>query len=183
MKALRRPRLIVGTVLLLAVLVSVLRMAPRLSKRRADDIERVAEARALESAIDAEPALRDSLAHTLAEFVALAPRLVAGRTHAEAAATVVAWLNGIASRSSLKVRRAESLPDSAPGPLETVSIHAEVEGDIAGITRFLAETERGLPMLTVGSMAVTALEPFGRLSSETLRLELTASGFYLVGER
>jgi hypothetical protein len=139
-------------------------------------------ARRSRAAVAGESATRDSLGIALHDFVGLAPRLLAGRTHAEAAATLVSWVTGAASGGALRVRRAESVADSGQGTLRRVRVRAELEGDIAGVTRFIGSVERGNPLLSVTTMAITAPDPSARPgAAEVLRLEVTIAGWYVGG--
>lgn len=170
--------------LTLVAAVVALRVVPFAHARVAQKHE-LARARALTLAaaremVAGEPATRESLQVALREFVALAPRLLDGRSQAEAGATLVSWISGAASGASLKVRRAESLADSGSGVLRRVRVRAELEGDVAGITMFLRDAEQGDPVLSIPMLAVTAVSPTeAGPAPEIIRVEIVLTGWYL----
>ena len=130
--------------------------------------------------VDAEPALRDSLRVALAEVVGLAPLLLDGGTRAEAAASLSGWLSATSAQLRFRVRRVESLPDSSAGPIASVRLRANIEGDIACLGGLLRLVERGSLLLTVVEIGVTALDPASPSSApEILRVEVVIGGLYL----
>lgn len=131
--------------------------------------------------IAALPQLKDSLADLLPQVVALAPEMTSQGTAADASADLTAAVRLSATRAGLRVVRTDPLPDSAAGVLGVVAVHAQFEGDIAGLTRALKTVETGSPTLTVRALSVDAPTPSGRRdAAEVLRLELTVAGYYLV---
>jgi hypothetical protein len=134
----------------------------------------------VEDVVERRPAVRDSLAQTFQDIVALAPVLVDGDTPADAQAGLAALFSLEANRHALKVIRLDPLPDSAAGVFHRVGLHAELEGDIAGVTGLLANLETGEPLLTVASLTIGAPDvvPHPR-TSEALRLKLDVGGYYL----
>lgn len=126
--------------------------------------------------------VRDSLEVVLARFVLLAPKLIAGPTPTDAAASLAAALQGLAARHALRVTRLESTPDSVGGPIRCVTAHLELEGDVHSLAALLASIEAGNPLLTVRALAVTAPEPGSPARSpERLRITLTVAGWYFNG--
>jgi hypothetical protein len=178
-----RRALIAGGVVLLGTVLagSVPSLRARMQQAQERTRTRVETARGASAALAGASATRDSLRLALTEFVALAPKLVGGHTQSEAAATLISLINGVASRAALRVRRAESLADSGTGPIRPVRVRADLEGDIAGITQFLRDMEGRTPVLTIPSIAMTALEPSGPGGTETLRLEVTIGGWFVGG--
>ncbi len=172
---------VVGAVLLLRVIPWGVRSVVALRARTAERVGTLARA---ENALAAAPALRDSLTRALGAVVALAPRLVDGRTAAEASASLSALVSMAASRHQVRVVRLDPLPDSAAGAVfRRIAVHAELEGDARGLTRFLRAIETGDPLLTVPTLAVQAPDPLGRSPGpETLRAELDVTGFFLPRE-
>ncbi len=140
---------------------------------------RLAALHRTQALVAAEADTRDSLQLALARFVALAPRLVDGRSHAEAAATLVSRISEAATRAALRVSRVESLSDSARGSIQPVSVQAELEGDVAGLVKFLQDIEGGAQILTIRSLNVTAPNPLDLGPVETLRVQFTLSGWHL----
>jgi hypothetical protein len=126
------------------------------------------------------PAVRDSLAQVFHDIVALAPDLVDGDTPADAQASLAALLSLQANRHALKVVRVDALPDSAAGVFHRVALHAELEGDIAGVTGLLGSVEAGPPLLTVSSVSIGTSDavPHPR-TSEALHVTLEVGGYYL----
>ncbi len=125
------------------------------------------------------PAIRDSVAAVLGRIVALAPRLVDGRTSAEAQASLAGLVSLAASRHQLRVVRLEPLADSAVAPFTRVALHAELEGDVAGLSGLLRAVEAGDPLLSVPSFSVSAPAPATSHGAEALRIELDIAGYYL----
>jgi Type II secretion system (T2SS), protein M subtype b len=125
-------------------------------------------------------AVRDSLAQTFHDIVALAPDLVDGDTPADAQAGLSAVLSLAASRHALKVVRVDPLPDSAAGVFHHVALHAELEGDIDGVTGLLASLESGGPLVTVSSLSIGTSDPAPHpRTSEALHVTLDVGGYYL----
>lgn len=168
---------ILGAVFLLRALPWAVRSVGALRAEAAERVETLARADEL---LAGAPALRDSLTRALGALVALAPRLVDGHTGAEAQASLSALVSLSASRHALRVVRLDPLPDSAAGPFGRVALHAELEGDLAGLTRFLKSIEIGDPLLTIPDLSIQAPDPVGRPTAvEQLKVEATVSGLYL----
>src|SRR5881394_2547215 len=110
---------------------------------RVETIERVHTVARANDVLAAASATRDTLAQTLGAVVALAPRLIEGRTAAEAQASLSGLVSLAASRHALRVMRLDPLPDSsAEGVFNRVAVHVELEGDVVGLTRFLGAVEK-----------------------------------------
>ncbi|HKV69642.1 MAG TPA: type II secretion system protein GspM [Gemmatimonadales bacterium] len=126
------------------------------------------------------PAVRDSLTDALQGIVSLAPELVDGTTAADAQASLSGLVSLVANRHALKVLRADALPDSAVGVFHRAAIHAELEGDLGGVTAFLRSIETGEPLLTVSSISLETPDPLSyRRTPEVLHLFADVSGYYL----
>jgi Type II secretion system (T2SS), protein M subtype b len=135
------------------------------------------EARAV---LAAAPEVRDSLGRVLTGIVALAPVLVDGHTTAEAQASLSALVSLAANRHALKVVRLDPLADSAAGVFSRVTVHAELEGDIAGLVGLLRAVETSEPLLSIGTLAVSAPDPHANLkAAEVLHFELDVTGYFL----
>ena len=131
--------------------------------------------------IAALPGLKDSLADLLPQVVALAPEMTSQGTAADASADLTAAVRLSVTRAGLRVVRTDPLPDSSKGALGVVAVHAQLEGDIAGLTRALKMMETGAPTLTVRALSVDVPTPSGRRdAAEVLRLGLTVAGYYLM---
>ncbi|MGH7644015.1 MAG: type II secretion system protein GspM [Gemmatimonadales bacterium] len=171
---------VLGAVLLLRVIPWGVRSVLALRARTLERVETLARAR---DALATAPALRDSLTHALGAVVALAPRLVDGRTAAEASASLSALVSMAARRHQVRLVRLDPVPDSAAGAFRRVAVHAELEGDVRGLTRFLRAVETGDPLLTLPMLAVLAPDPLGRSPGpEMLRAEVDVTGFFLPRE-
>jgi hypothetical protein len=169
---------LLGAVLLLRVVPWTVRTVAALRAEAADRVLTVARANEV---LAGAPATRDSLAQTLGAVVALAPRLVDGRTAADAQASLSGLVSLAASRHALRVVRLDPVPDSAgDGVFNRVAVHVELEGDIAGLTRFLGAVEKGDPLLTLPALSVQAIDAAGRPNAaEQLKIEATIAGLYL----
>jgi hypothetical protein len=167
-----------GAVLVLRVVPLTVRSVSALRTEARERVQTLARAGEV---LAAAPATRDSLARVLGSIVALAPRLVDGRTAAEAQASLSGLVSLAASRHALRMVRLDPLPDSAAqGVFSRVAVHVEMEGDVAGLTRFLRAVEIGDPLLTLPALFVQATDPVGRPNApEQLNIEATIAGLYL----
>ena len=126
------------------------------------------------------PWVRDSLALAYEQIVAFAPDLVDGDTPADAQAGLSAVFSLQASRHALKTVRLDPLPDSAAGVFRRVALHAELEGDIAGVTGLLGSLETGTPLLSVSSVSIGTSDAVPHpKTSEVLHVTLNVGGYYL----
>jgi len=147
---------------------------------RAYAIETQATAVRAREVLASAPSVKDSLSVTLSAIVALAPRLVEGRSPAEAQASLSGLLNAAAARHGLKALGLDPLPDSAVGVLARVGVHVVLEGDLHGLAGFLRAIETGDPVLTVPALSIAAPDPTSRGGiPEVLRLELEVAGVFL----
>jgi hypothetical protein len=169
---------VLGAVVVLRIVPWTIRGVLALRVEAADRILTVTRANEV---LAGASATRDSLAQTLGAVVALAPRLVDGRTAADAQASLSGLVSLAASRHALRVVRLDPLPDSAgDGVFNRVAVHVELEGDVAGLTRFLGAVERGDPLLTLPALSVQSTDPVGRPNApEQLKIEATIAGLYL----
>jgi len=181
-----RRALIVGGVAVVAALI-LLRAAPwtvrqvlALRARATDMAVTLARARKV---IEEVPAVRDSLAPALSAIVALGPKVLDGRSRADAEAALADLVTFTAQRQRLRIVRLDPVADTGDRVFGRVAVHAELEGDVAGLTRFLQSVETGEPVLTVPALTVQALEPDARPGvPERLRIEAVVSGLYLPRE-
>jgi type II secretory pathway component PulM len=161
----------------LRVLPPGLRAAAAWRARASERQEMLARTHGLLATI---PHLKDSLAELLPKVVALAPDLVEGRTPAEASAGLTSLVGFGAGRHNLRVVQIDPLPDSVAGAFGLVAVHAELEGDISGLSRLLRVIETGGPLLTVVALSVDVQDRGPRKDGpEALRLELTVAGYYV----
>jgi len=170
---------VVAAALLLRVVPAAARATSALRERATQRLGALARAREV---VRESPAARDSLAAALAGMVALAPKLLEGRSRAEASASLASVVSLLAGRSGLKVLRVAPGADSAGGIVQPVRLQAEFEGDIGGLTRFLAALESGQPLLSARSLGVTAPEAVPRPGApEALRIEVEVAGWFFSG--
>jgi hypothetical protein len=131
-------------------------------------------------------AARDTLVSRNARYVALAPALVAGTTPAEASATLASLVSGAASEAGVKLGAVQLRPPSDTGARRAfvrIGVHADVVGDIMGITTLLGSLEHGPARLRVRELTITqpdAATPSDRI--EALHAELTVEGLAMRGK-
>lgn len=168
---------ILGALVMLRGVPAAVRAVTWLHQRATTQAQVAARSRDL---LAASAATQDTLSEVLRGIVGLAPTLVDGHSAAEAAASLSGMVSHAANRTALKVLRLDPLPDSAAGVFGRVSVHAELEGDVAGAARLVRALETGAPLLSVTALAVSATDPWPRSGSgEVLRVEMDVSGFYL----
>lgn len=168
---------IFGVVLLVGVLPWATRSIARLRARAEQQSQVASSARAL---LAATPFVRDSLVRVLNDIVALAPKLVDGRSTADAQASLTALVSLAANRHDLKVVRLDPFPDSSAGVFRRANVHAELEGDIVGFTGFLKAIETAAPLLSIDALGVSVPDPRANPNTpEALHIELDVSGYYL----
>ena len=147
------------------------------SQRRAARAAILVQARSL---VEAAPGLRDSLAASLRAFLGLTPRLVPGRTLAEASSNLASDIRTLAAQSSLRLLQMTPETDSVRGLVRMVSLRAELEGDVMGLSGFVRGVETGQRLLTFESLSVSAPDPVPHSDApETLHIEVHVSGWYL----
>ena len=169
-----------GALVMLRVLPWTVAAVGRLRERTAQQSAAASRARAV---LAVAPAARDSLTRVLNAIVALAPQLVDVHSAAEAQASLSALVSLAANRHGLKVARLDPLPplpDSSAGVFRRVTVHAELEGDVAGLAGLLRAVETSEPLLSVVSLAVSAPDPYAHPNApEVLHLEIDVMGYYL----
>lgn len=184
MKASDRRALVWGGLVVLAAAM-VLRILPlsirAVTSLRVETADRVLTLSRAQEVLEGARATRDSLAQALSSIVALAPRLVDGSSEADAQASLSDFVSFTAGRHAMRIVRLDPLSDStADGLFSQVAVHVELEGDIAGLTRFLGTVETGDPLLTVPALSVQAPDLNGHTNvPEALKIEATIVGFYL----
>ena len=150
------------------------------AQARAGAIEQTRAATDADFALAHAKAMRDTLVARNARYVALAPALIAGATPAEASATLASLVSGAASVAGVKLGAVQLRAPADTGARHTfvrIGVHADVVGDIAGVTALLASLEHGAVRLRVRDFTVTqpdAASPGDRV--EALRAELTVEG-------
>jgi hypothetical protein len=157
-----RRTITIGSAVLLAAWL-MLRVVPAAARRVAAAHSR-AEAAALNLARAQEtlalaPTARESLAVRGQQLVALARRLLAGASPAEASAELSSLVSGAAVLCHVRIVQQESGVDSSASIFTRVRMRVEAEGDATGIAGWLASLEEGAKLVRVRSLAITAPEP------------------------
>jgi len=172
-----RRAVLLGGVLLVTAWVA-LRGVPKAMAGLTDLRERAAVAQftlaSARATLAQEPLLRDSLGARAQRLVAWAPRLVASGTTSEAHADLSAWLTALATTRRVRLNRLDVGGDSSVSVFTRLSVRVEAEGDLRGITGWLAALEGGQKLVRVTSLRLSApdaADPATRV--ERLRLEIT----------
>lgn len=160
-----------GAWLLLRVAPGVLRTTSSLQERAAAAQSSLMRSREL---LAAEPAMRDSLRERARRLVAQAPRLFGGASPTDAAAEFSSHVSGSAERRRVRIARLDARPDTARSVFLRLSLRVEAEGDLAGITGWLADLESGPKLVNTASLNLQAPEP-GSPASQAERLRLTVT--------
>lgn len=151
--------------------------ARALRERTAEQVTTLAR---VEDIVMRAPLVRDSMAQVFQDIVGLAPDLVDGEASADAQASLSGVVALAANRNALKVVRVDPLPDSVAGPFRRVALHAELEGDISGLTGLLGTLEAHAPILTISSLSLETPDPVPHpRMSEVLHVAIDVSGLYL----
>lgn len=114
-------------------------------------------------------------------LVELAPRLVSGRTKAEANAALVAAVRSLAERAGMKVERVGSVADTTRvGGLTAVVAHLQGEADATGLQSALRALATDDMTLEVRALQVVATNPSASDGlPERLGIQLTVRGWWL----
>jgi hypothetical protein len=188
MTARDRRALWVGGALVLGALFA-LRVVPALWRGwHASREELVAQRELLvraDRALDQLDTLESRATRTRAALVALAPRLVSGRTSAEAQVDLNGRLALIANRERTRLVRADPMIDSTrEGQLHRVRMRIEVESDWAGLVGFLRGVVGDPATLRVTSVSLRGAEvPTMTSGAEVLAGEVEVTGWYLEPRR
>ncbi len=146
--------------------------------------ERVALSRTLIARQEAELALLprleargDSLRQTM---LALAGRLIAGTSEAEAQAELLGGIEAVFHRSKGRLDQLDPLADSVGfGRLRRVQARATLTADLAGILDLIKQVEWGAQLMLVRSLRIEVAGELGSLAAETLRAEFVVEGWFL----
>jgi hypothetical protein len=182
-----RRALQIGGAVVVAALFLVIG-APAVWRKWATMRESLAEHRDLVSRakaqVDGVAALDSTAAGVRSRFVALAPRLVAGGSEAEATATLGGVVTALADRSRLRLKRVDGESDSLrAGPLRRVVVGVELEGDWAAVTSFFRGLAGEPVALSLSAVDVRAQDPTSPGDRpEVLVIRTEVSGWYLVEE-
>lgn len=167
---------VIAAVLVLRALPWVARSVSTLRERAH---RATADAERARRVLEAAQVVRDSLSHALGQVVALAPRLLDGRSAAEAGATLTGLVTLTAHQQAMRTVHIDPATDSAGAVFARVTVRAELEGDTQALGRWLRAVESHDPLLTVPRLHISALDPaaLGTVP-ERLRIEATVTGLY-----
>jgi hypothetical protein len=165
----------VGLVLFMA------RAVPGAVRWFASATERVAAARAVVQRQEVElrgladlEARSDSVRKLV---LALAERLVAGGTEAEAQAELLAGIEAVARRVDGRLEQLDPVPDSIGiGHLRRIQARAAVTGSLASILGLVKAIEWSPRLMLVRRLRIETVEP---TPVESLRAELVVEGWFL----
>jgi hypothetical protein len=144
---------------------------------RAAAVELAAADAQARSAAKSLPAVLDSVSARQERLVALAPRVLDGRTAASAGASLAALVSAAAARSGVALGTLEVRADSGAKTFAPVAVNGDATGDLAGITRMLALLEAGPELLVFREIEIVQPDPGGPADRpEALRLEFTVAG-------
>lgn len=131
--------------------------------------------------LEEEQPLADSVARVTQAVVALAPRILSGRSAAEAVADLSGRVNLAATRHHARLDRTDAAPDSASaGLLARVAVRATLETDVRGLAEFLQTVAQDAAVLSADQLHVVATDPGSADNRpEVLRVEVTVRGWYL----
>lgn len=151
------------------------------AEARASAAETLAEAERAERSVRALGALDHMLVARNARYLALAERIVPGDGPAAAVSELATFLSGTAAAADLSVGAMQVRTDTTAGSaFARVSVLGDVVGDVRGLTRFLAEIERGPLLLSVRELAITQSEPAASADRpEILRVQFAIEGIAL----
>ena len=127
--------------------------------------------------------LRDSAVQLGRALVGLAPKILGGKTAAEAVADLSGRVNLAASEHHAKLERVDPVADStATGRLRRVALRAAFECDVRGLIGVLRALESEKAALAVRELRVTAVDVGSAdKGPEVLKVDLMITGWFLPG--
>jgi len=171
----------IGATLILAGWLA-LRAAPRVAHEVRSLRERTAVATlALPRAratLALEPIARESLAARARRLVAYAPRLFGGTTPSEAAAELSSFVAGAATTHRVRIVRQDTRPDSSASLFVRLTLRLEADGDVEGLSGWIASLEESPRLLDVQAVGIRAPDPAASPAQpERLHAELVVTGW------
>ncbi|HEX6053627.1 MAG TPA: type II secretion system protein GspM [Gemmatimonadaceae bacterium] len=138
-----------------------------------------------QSLLRSERAARDSATARSRRYLALAPRILPGRSPAIAAAELAAMVSGAAQGSGLRVGAVQVQPDTTRlGVFARVAVRAQVTGDVRGVSALLLTLERGPLVLNIRELSLAQLDAGADdTRPEMLRGEMLVEALSLAAER
>ncbi len=175
----RDRRVLVAGLLTCSTLVAATRGVPALlhwtRATRENAAQLGAEAARAESSVGNAPRTRDSLAVRASRFAAIKPRLLDAETAAGAGGALASLISAAATAANVRLGSVQIRTDTAHADaFLAIRVHADLVGDINGLTTMLAALERGQTLLAVRELSITQPElAAGDDRPESLRAELT----------
>lgn len=178
-----RERRVVGFGLALALVsATLLRVLPegwrryRALQERAELVRRLAGGQAAElSGLSDLESRSDTLRRAV---LALADRLIAGGTDAEAQAELLASIEVASERTTARINQLEPVPDSVGfGRIRRVQARANVTTDLVGLLRVVKAIEWSPRLMLVRRLRLELSSEAAAV--ETVRAELLVEGWYL----
>ena len=127
--------------------------------------------------------LRDSAVDLGRALIGLAPKILSGKTAAEAVADLSGRVNLAASEHWARLERVDPVADlTAAGRLRRVVLRATLECDVRGLIGVLQALEFGKAALGVRELRVTAVDVGSAdKSPEVLKVDMMITGWFLPG--
>lgn len=169
-----------------SVAILVLKLIPwgwRSALDRKSDLDnRVGLLQRMQHEVSSAARLEDSGVVVKGRLAAVIPKLLTGRTRAEATADLGARLAATASRHRVRVSRTASVSDTIGAQLGQVAVRTALESDTRGLIEFLDAMSRDSVVLVVDSVHVMVVDPLvSHDRAELVRTELTVRGWFLPG--
>lgn len=118
-----------------------------------------------------------------ARVLALADRLVPGRTEPEAQAELLARVESAIIHSGATVELSDAVPDSVGfGRLRRVTARAVWQSDLRGVLQLMRQLEFGPTLLTVEQVRLSLSQVVAPGQAEQIRADMVVEGWYLAGE-
>lgn len=115
--------------------------------------------------------------------LALADRLVPGRTEPEAQAELLARVESAIVHTGATVELSDAVPDSVGfGRLRRVTARAVWQSDLRGVLELIRQLEFGPTLLTVEQVRLSLSQMVTPGQAEQIRADLVVEGWYLAGE-
>lgn len=136
-----------------------------------------------EALIETLPELERRADSLKTRVLALADRLVPGRTEPEAQAELLARVESAIVHSGATVELSDAVPDSVGfGRLRRVTARAVWQSDLRGVLRLMRQLEFGPTLLTVEQVRLSLSQVVVPGQAEQIRADMVVEGWYLAGE-
>ena len=137
-----------------------------------------------EAELEGATRLEDSATAVKGALDQLPPKLLAGKSEADAAADLAGRIGRESAARQVRLEQTDVVADTVrTGWLRRVTVSAQLEGDMNGIGGLMASLAAGSPVVVLDRIRVVAGDQAGDRRPERLRVEIVARGWYLVEER